>query len=99
MQIARRPNDAGDAVLVDAEKVVRCARGRHRVDRDLQTAVRRVLEPNRHGQAARHLAMGLRLRRARADGGPTHEVGDILRDNRVEEFSRRRQTHFGDPQE
>jgi hypothetical protein len=47
-------------------------------------------------KAARHLAVRLRFRRARADGRPGDEVGDVLRHDRVEKFRRRRQTQAGD---
>ena len=99
VRIARRANDAGDAILVDAKKTVRRARRGHRVDGDLQAAIGRVFESDGHRQAAGHLAVRLRFRRARADRGPTHQVGDVLGHDGIEKFGRRRQTHSGDFQE
>jgi len=50
--IARRTDDAGDPILVDAKKTVRRSRRGHRVDGDLQAAIGRVFESDGHRQAA-----------------------------------------------
>src|SRR6266545_79647 len=98
VRISRRADDAGDAVLIDAEKTVGRARGRHGVNGDLQAAVGRVFEADLHGQTARHLAVRLGFRRAGADRRPTHQVGKILRHDGIEKFGRCRQPHPGDLQ-
>ena len=69
----------------------------HRVDRDLMAAVGSVLEADRHRQAARHLAMGLALGRARADRRPGDGIGQVLRHEGVEELRRAGETHVVDP--
>src|SRR5947208_2320102 len=43
--------------------------------------------------------MGLRFGRARANGRPGDEVGDVLRDDGIEKFRARRQAHAGDVEE
>ena len=92
-------DDARDPLLVDAQKTVGRLRGGHGVNGGLQAAIGRVLETDRHGQTAGHLAVGLRLRRARAYGRPAHQVADVLRHDRVQEFRRRRQTQLDDLRE
>ena len=64
---------------------------RHRVDRDLHVAVGRVLEADRHRQAAASCAVHLALRRPRADRAPADGVRDVLRRDRVEELAAHRQ--------
>ena len=91
VRVAGGADDARHAVLVDAQKTVRMPRRAHRVNRHLQTAVRGIFQADGHGKAAGHFAMRLRFRRARADGRPGNQVGDVLRHNRVEKFRRRRQ--------
>ena len=54
--------------------------------RDAHVAVGAVLEADRAGQAGRQLAMDLALGGARADRGPGHQIGDVLRRGHVEEF-------------
>ena len=77
-------------------KLCACRVGTHRVDRDLQAAVGAVLQTDGHGQAAGHFAVRLRFRRARANGRPGDEVGDVLRHDGIEKFRGRRQTHADD---
>ena len=77
--------------LVTDGKQVRRSRRQHRVNRGLRRAVGAVLEADRHRQPRRQLAVHLALGRARADRDPRREVGDVLRDLRVEELRRRRQ--------
>jgi cobaltochelatase CobN len=48
---------------------------------------------NRHRQAARHLAVGLRFGGARADRAPRDQVGKILRRDRIERLGRAGQAH------
>ena len=72
------------------------ARGADGVDRDLDVAVGAVLEADRARQPGRQLAMDLALGRARADRAPGHEVGDVLRRDRVEELGAGRQAELVD---
>src|SRR5215471_15761924 len=51
--------DAGDAILVDAEKTMLCAGRNHGIEGDLQAAVSAIFESDRHGQAASHFTMSL----------------------------------------
>jgi len=69
---------------LDAEETVGTAGGSHGVDRRLDASVGAVLETDGHREAARHLAVGLRLGGARADGRPADQVGDVLGHDRVE---------------
>jgi hypothetical protein len=61
--------------------------GLDRVGRDLDVAIRPVLEADRRRQPRGELAVHLALRGARADRAPAHEVGDVLRADRVEELA------------
>jgi hypothetical protein len=67
-----------------------------RVDGDLHVTVGAVLEPHRHRQARAELAVDLTLGRARADRAPRHQVGDVLRGDRVEELATDRQSQVED---
>ncbi len=80
---------AGQALLGDAQELVRMRGGLHRVDGDLDAAVGAVLEADRHREAGGQLAVDLALGRARADRAPGDGVGDELRRDRVEELAAR----------
>lgn len=77
-------DDGGLAVGIDTDKMVRSARRNHGIHGDLQATFSPVLEADRHGDAACHLAMGLAFGRTRADRGPTDEIGYVLRTDRVQ---------------
>jgi len=94
--VAAGAHDRGAAVPVDAEEAVRVGRRLDRVDGDLEAAVGAVLEADGRGQAARHLAVGLRFGRARADGVPADEVAEVLGGHRVECLGAGRQAHLGE---
>jgi len=70
-----------------------------RADCDLQSAVGAVLETHGGRKPARHLAVGLRLGRARADRVPTDEVGQILGRQRIQRFAAGRQAEAGESQQ
>lgn len=89
-------DDGGLAVGIDTDKMVRSARRNHGVHRDLQATFSPVLEADRHGDAACHLAMGLAFGRARADGGPTDKIGHVLRTDRVQQFRSTGEAHLID---
>ena len=97
--VAQRLDDRRHAVAVDAEKVVRVARGNHGVDGAGDLAAGRILEADGHGQAARHFAVGLTLGRPRTDGRPTQQVGHVLRGDRVEQFAGARHAELVDVQQ
>ena len=97
--VSRGLDDARGTVLIDAEETVRSTGGLHRIDGCLDAAVRAVFESDGHGESAGHFAMGLGFRRARPDGSPTDEVGDVLRDDGVEEFCAGGQAEFDDIEE
>ena len=84
---------------IDAEESVPRTRRDHRIDGDLRTAVRSILEPNGHTQAAGHLPVRLTLGRARANRNPTDEVGQVLRYDGIEELRRSRHPHLRDIQQ
>jgi hypothetical protein len=75
---------------------MRMTRGDHCVESHAQIAVGSVLEADRHREPARQLAMGLALARACADRRPAHEVGRVLRRDRVEHLAAARQTELVD---
>src|SRR6185436_7306260 len=77
----------------------RVARGLEGVDRALEVAPGAVLEADRHGEAARHLAMGLALGGAGTDRGPRDEVREELRGDRIEELRAGRQPECADVEE
>ena len=87
---------ARDALLGHRGKPVRRPRRQDGVDRGLRVAVGAVLEADRHRQSGRQLAVDLALGRARADRPPRGQVGDVLRDLRVEELGSRRQAEIVD---
>lgn len=99
VRIARRGDHRGATVLVDAEEAVRRTRGEQGIKRGLHAAIGAVFEADRHGEAAGHFAMGLGFRGTRADRGPADHIGQILRDNRIEEFGRGREPEGGDFQQ
>ena len=65
----------------------------------LDAAVGAVLEADRAAQARGELAVALALRRARADGAPGDQVGDVLRAEQVEELGAQRQAQRGQVQQ
>src|SRR6185503_8749036 len=96
MAISGRADDARPSRLIHTEKTVR-QRGRlDRIDRHLEPAVRAVLETDRRGKTARHLAVRLRLGRARPDRVPRNQLRKILRADRVERLGGRWQSYFGE---
>ena len=91
--------DRGHALLGDRREPVRGARRQHGVDSRLGAAVGAVLEPDRHRQPGGQLAVHLALAGPRADRHPRRQVGDVLRDLRVEELGPGRQAHVVDVEE
>src|SRR5689334_11303936 len=57
-----------------------------RIERNFDVTIRSILEPDRSGEAARHLAVGLRLGRSCTDCGPGNEIVQVLRCDRIESF-------------
>ena len=96
--ISRRFDDARGAVLIDAEKTVLGAGRGHRIDCGLETSVRGIFESDRHRESARHFAVGLGFRGARADGRPGDQVRCVLRNDGIEKFRCGRQAEFEDVQ-
>src|SRR5207245_2655252 len=85
--IAARGDDAGQALLGDAEEAMGMGHGAQGIDRDLHATVSAVLEADRHRQRRGELAVHLALGGARTDRSPRDEVGDELRRDRVEELA------------
>src|SRR5829696_146928 len=80
---------------VDArERVGRGSRA-NRVDRELDAPGRAVLEADRHRQARGKLTVDLALRRPSPDRSPRHDIGDVLRRDRVEELAASREAEVG----
>ena len=94
--VARRLEDRRDALLGDRREPVRRLRRQHGIHRRLDPAVGPVLESHRHRQPRRQLAVDLALGRPRADRHPRRQVGDVLRDLRVEELRAGRQPEVVD---
>ena len=94
--VARRGHHRGDAVMGDAEERVPGGRRPASVHGHLDVAVRAVLEPDRHRQARRELAVDLAFGGPRADRAPGHRVRDVLRRDRVEPFAAHRQAEGDD---
>ena len=99
MRVAAGAEHRRLALLGDAQKMMRMAHRLQRVDRGRERAVGAVLEADRRRQAARHLAVRLGLRGARADRRPGDELGQVLRHDRVERLGARRQAQLGDVQQ
>ena len=68
----------------DAQEAVGAGGGEDGVHRAVDVAVGAVLEADRRGEAGGHLAVGLRLGGAGADGRPGDEVAVVLRGDGVE---------------
>jgi hypothetical protein len=85
--------------LVDAQETVWSHGRLHGIDGNLQAAIGAILETDGHGQSAGHLTMGLRLGGAGADGGPAHQVGEILRHHRIQKLGAGRKAHLCDLQQ
>ena len=97
VSLPRRLEDGRHALLGHRREPVRRARAASTASTAIcDVAVGAVLEADRHRQARRQLAVHLALGRPRADGDPRRQVGDVLRDLRVEELGRRRQAHVVD---
>ena len=75
---------------------MRVPRRLQRVHRHGERAVGAVLEADRCGQAARHLAVGLRFGGAGADRSPGDELRQVLRHDRVERLGRRGDAVLGE---
>lgn len=84
--IAGGLDDGAHAVLGGSREPVGLTGGLHRVDGDLDIAIGRIFEPDRHGKSTCEFAVGLALGSASADGAPGDEVGNVLRNRGVEEF-------------
>ena len=97
--VAGRVRNRGHALLGHGRKPVRRPGRQHRVDRGLGRPVGGVLEPDGHRQPRRELTMHLALRGTRADRHPRGQVGDVLRDLRIEKLGGRRQPHIVDVEE
>ena len=94
--IASGLDDARRAILIDAEKTMRGARGPHGVDGSLHTAVGCIFKTHRHRESAGHLAVGLGLRRPRTDRRPADEVSYVLRHDGVEKLGSRGESQIQD---
>ena len=80
-------HDRGMAIAVDPQKMMGFGCCLHRIDRDGGTAIRAVLVTDRHRQTRCHLPVGLALGGAGTDGRPADQISDVLRHDRVEQFS------------
>jgi hypothetical protein len=92
--IAAGGHGGGHAVLVHAEEGLRLHRGLDRVDGGHDVPKGAVLEPERHREAGGHLAMRLRFRRARTDGAPRDQIGDVLRRDGIQQLRGRGQAEI-----
>ena len=79
-------HDGPTTVVVHSQEGVRRSGGLHRIERYLEIAISSVLETNRHGETARHFPVSLGLGSAGADGGPRHQIRDVLWDDRAKQF-------------
>ncbi len=85
---------SGASVVDDAEEAVLCGRRLDCVDSNVNRTVGSVFESDGHGESAHELAVCLRFRRASADRRPADEVGEVLRDDRIEKLGRGRDLFF-----
>ena len=99
IRIAGGGNNGRVALAIDAEKVVRARSRLHRIDGHGDPPVGAVLEADGHGQTRRHLPVGLAFSGARSNGGPAHQISDVLRHDRIEQFSGCWQTTFSQMQQ
>ncbi|VTR68543.1 hypothetical protein DESC_710039 [Desulfosarcina cetonica] len=96
VRVARGLDHAGLTVRIDTEKRLGRAGGDHGVDGRGQVAVGAVFEPDRHGEPAGHLPVGLGFGGACANGSPADQPGGVLGNDAVEHFGGRGNTHLGD---
>ena len=99
VRVPASPDHAHMPVGIDTQEAVRSRCGDDGVDGDAEAAVSAVLETDRHRQPGGHFAVRLALRGARANGSPRHEIGDVLRDDRIEHLGRRGHAQLGQIQE
>src|SRR5439155_17895411 len=85
--IATGDNDPGETLLGHPRAGMRMRGRADRVDRHLDATAGAVLKADRHRQARRELAVHLALGGPRADRAPGHEIGGVLRRDRIEELA------------
>lgn len=93
IRVAHGLDDRRLSVSVDAEEMMGSAGGGHRIDGDLQAPFRPILETYGHGDATGNFTMRLTFGGAGTDGGPTDEIGKVLRADGIEQL--RRAGHAG----
>ena len=93
VRVALRLQEAYLARLVDTDKTVRHRSSAHGVDCRRQAAIGTVFKANRHRQARRHLAVGLRFCGTRTNRRPAEQIAQVLRAVRVQRFGCQRQPH------
>ncbi len=67
----------------------------HGISRNLQAAIRAILETDGEGEATGHFTVRLRLRGPGPNCTPTDHVREVLRGDRVEHFTGNRQAKIG----
>src|SRR5918996_2774183 len=68
------------------QEMMRRLRRANGIDRDSDVAIGAVFEADWTREAGVKFTVYLALGRARADGAPRHEIGEVLRRNHVEKF-------------
>jgi len=91
--------DAGLAVGIDPEETVGMTGSLHGLNGDVQVAVGGIFVADGHGEATRHLAVGLGLGSPGTNGGPTDQIGGVLGGDRFEHFRGGRDPHLVDFEE
>ena len=84
------------AGLGHRQEMMRVTGSADRIDGDADIAVGAILEADWRGEAGGELAMDLAFGGAGADGGPAHQVGDVLRGDWFQQFCCGREPHAGD---
>ena len=94
--VAGRLKNRHDPIFGHGGEPVRGTGGEARVHGDLNGTIGAILKTHRHGEPRGQFAMDLALRGPGADRAIGHQVGEVLRGDRVEEFGRGRQAPVGD---
>ena len=97
--VARGGDDRRLALAIDTQEMVGPCCGFHGIDGCDRTAIGAVLEANRHREARGHLPVGLALGGAGANGGPADQIGDVLGNHGIEQFSGRWQSQLSQVQQ
>lgn len=87
-------NDTAQTFFSNTQEHMSVSCGTASVHCDSDASIGRVFEAGRHRQRRCELPVNLRFSCTSADCAPRHQVGSILRSNRIQKFTASRETKF-----